>query len=313
MADPTLRAAAALTLLTALTLTGCTSTASPPAVSAPVAGAALEHVHGVDYDPATGATYAAAHGGVFLVSTEKLPDSYGTGPASISAGGNGPIAGRAQDTMGFTIADTGTLFASGHPDPNDPAAVQSPNLGLIRSSDGAQTWEPVSLAGETDFHDIATTVLPSGATRIYGYDAARRVLRISDDDGSTWRDGAALGTRDIAVDAGNPDRVFATTEDGLAVSVDAGSTFAPVDGAPALFVLDAIPVTAGGGLVGVDVESRVWTSTTDGQWEARGSVAGTVQAFSYVEGENPWILAFDDNGLRASGDYGDTWTVLPTS
>jgi hypothetical protein len=297
-------AVAGLGVATLLGLVGC-------AAGAPSATAELEHVHGLDYDPATGRTYAAAHSGLWLIPTDTLTD-YGTTTPATDTTVDGPLGGVAQDTMGFTVsaAAEGTLFASGHPDPAASEALEQPNLGLIRSIDYGDSWESVSLPGETDFHDIATATLPDGQTRIYGYDSGRGVVRISDDTGTTWADGASIALRDLTVDAADPDRVFATTAEGLLVSTDAGRTFTTVPEAPALYLLDAVPNDAGGGLVGVATDGRIWTSTAGLEWSGHGSAAGAVEAFSYVEGQTPWILAFDDRGVVASSDFGQEWTVL---
>jgi hypothetical protein len=289
---------------TLLTLAGCTA-------GTPSATAELEHVHGLDYDPATGRTYAAAHSGLWLIPTDTLAE-YGTTTPATDTTEDEPLGGVAQDTMGFTVsaAAEGTLFASGHPDPTESEALEHPNLGLIRSIDYGASWEPVSLRGDTDFHDLATTSLPDGQTRIYGYDSGRGVVRISDDTGATWADGASLALRDLTVDAADPDRVFASTAEGLVASSDAGRTFTAVPGAPALYLVDAVPESAGGGLVGVATDGRIWTSTADLEWSEHGSTAGAAEAFSYVEGQTPWILAFDDRGVVASSDFGQEWTVL---
>ncbi|MDQ2636206.1 MAG: hypothetical protein M3Y83_04925, partial [Actinomycetota bacterium] len=67
------------------------------------------------------------------------------GAASIE----GPLGGLDFDPMGYTIAD-GIAYASGHPGPTTPESFGRPNLGLITSGDGSQTWNNVSLTGTTD-------------------------------------------------------------------------------------------------------------------------------------------------------------------
>ncbi|NRG43134.1 exo-alpha-sialidase [Rathayibacter sp. VKM Ac-2835] len=299
----------AAAVATLLTLTACTATPTPPAPNAPASSATLEHVHGLGYDPVTGRTYAAAHSGVWTIPTDVLPDTYpapapGAGPAEQ----NGPIAERVQDTMGFTVTAEGVFYASGHPDPADAAAsAAGPNLGLIRSTDAAGTWEPVSLSGQTDFHDLATAELEDGTTRVYGYDASDGRIRRSDDSGTTWTPVATVALRDLTVDPDRPDRVYATTQGGVQVSDDAASTFRPLDGAPTLYLVEA---TGGGALAGIDVDGTVWTGSADGAWEQHGVVTGTPEAFTLVGGETVWVLAADERGIVASDDYGVTWTVL---
>lgn len=145
------------------------------------------------------------------------------------------IADRAHDTMDFTVARPGLLLGSGHPAPNEQLDLNPPNLGLIRSTDQGHTWETISLRGEADFHDLETVELPDGELRIYGYDSTEATLLVSDDTGKTWASAAALEARDFAVDPGDPDRIYATTAQGLLLSQDAGRTFAAVEGARPCF------------------------------------------------------------------------------
>ena len=291
-------------------LVGCSSTTAGEDTGALVAApGGLKHVHGLGWDPVTGLTYAAAHSGVWVIPTDTLPDTYPTAPTVETGAGEGPIGGRAQDTMGFTVTPEGVFYASGHPDPADDSAA-GPNLGLIRSTDAAASWEPLSLSGETDFHDLATVALPDTATRVYGYDASGGVILRSDDSGAGWTAAAQLPLRDLTADPERPDRVFATTEAGLQVSDDAAVIFRPVSGAPALFLVDS---STGGELVGVDVDGTLWTGTLEGPWRSHGSVEGTPEAFALVDGEERWVLAADERGVVASSDYGVTWTVLRAS
>jgi hypothetical protein len=285
-------------------LTGCTASADTDRSATPEA---LEHVHGLGWDPVTGLTYAAAHSGVWVIDTDALGDTY-PAAAIVAASTDGPIADRAQDTMGFTITSDGVFYASGHPDPADAAATAAgPSLGLISSTDAALTWESLSLGGETDFHDLATATLDGARTRIYGYDAGTGIIRRSDDSGATWIDIAALALRDLTVDPQLPDRLLATTDAGLQISDDAGVSFRVVDGAPALYLIES---ATDGALVGVDIEGTVWTGTLEGGWTSHGALVGMPEAFAVVDGEKSWILAADERGVVASSDDGVTWTVL---
>ncbi|MFK4729501.1 hypothetical protein ROT00_07430 [Agromyces mediolanus] len=290
----------------ALTLTGCAAGGSDPATPSDPLG----HVHGLGLDPASGETYAATHDGVWLLPTDQLPGSY---PAEDAASTGAPrkIGGNSQDTMGFTVAGPGLLYASGHPAPGEQTELPTPNLGLIRSTDRANTWESVSLSGEVDFHDLDTVPLPDGQTRVYGYDATAGVIRVSDDSGTSWQEQAAIDLRDLAADPTNPDRLYATTSNGFLMSEDRGATFDRVEGAPPLYLVDV--ADDGGGFVGVDVTGQIWSS--DGRsWVKRAMVQGTPEAFAYVGGDDEhWVLIADERGIVATPDYGETVTVLTTN
>jgi hypothetical protein len=140
----------------------CAIPADPPPDrrSKPSLDPGLGHVHGVDLNPADGLVYAATHFGVFRLR----PD----GPER--------IADRHQDTMGFTIAGPDLFLGSGHPDPREAGP---PHLGLVSSTDRAQTWAPVALVGEADFHALSV----AGAT-VYGLDVIDGVLMTTGRTGS---------------------------------------------------------------------------------------------------------------------------------
>ena len=297
-----------------IVLTGCSANDPDSAAVSPRADSAanaFEHVHGLGADPLTGDTYAATHQGVWLIPTGVLPDTYLTGAPRGNATQPLQIAGLAQDTMGFTVAAPGQLLASGHPDPAEPSDLALPNLGLISSTDGASSWTSLSLAGKTDFHDLDAVPLDDGPLRVYGYDAGAGAISISDDSGLTWKAGAELALRDLSADSAQPDRLYATTADGVMVSTDAGRTFTALTGAPALLLLDTVDANAGGGLVGLDPSGTVWRQDSE-TWTQTGTTGRAPEAFTVVDGSSPWILVADATGIAASNDYGNTWTALVT-
>ncbi|MBB5641084.1 F510_1955 family glycosylhydrolase [Cryobacterium roopkundense] len=302
-------AAAAFSILA---LAGCASASTGQSSGSPgnTPVNAFEHVHGLGADPLTGNTYAATHHGVWLIPTGPLPDTYLEGTPRGPGVEPVQIARLAQDTMGFTVAAPGHLLASGHPSPGQQTDLNLPNLGLISSTDGAESWTALSLEGETDFHDLVAVPLDE-TLRIYGYDAGAGTILVSDDSGATWSNGAVLALRDLTASPSRPDRVFATTADGLAMSVDVGRTFRLVAGAPALLLVDAVDDAAGGGLVGIDASGAVWSEDgTSGTWTRGGTTNGPPEAFAFVGGSSPWILVADASGIAASDDYGVTWTEL---
>lgn len=271
-------------------LSGC-STARTDPVPADVA-AAFAHIHGLEVDPESGLLLIATHGGIFQL-------------AGVADGAelSGPLGGVDFDAMGFTLSD-GVAYASGHPGPGTPEKFGSPNLGLIRSPDLGRSWVNVSLTGTTDFHDL--TVSPGHHKRIYGLDSSSGTVRKTD-DGQTWTDGAPLAARDILAPDENPDVLYATTQEGLLVSMDSASTFILDELAPPLYLM------ATGGddwLVGIDVNGTLWYQQLDGgPWSQGGVTAGVPQAMT-VDAASGRVIIADDRGIVATDDYGDTWEVL---
>ena len=157
-------------------LSACSDGSEPPPAGDQPGARSLGHVHGLGTDPANGTLYAATHFGVFNLGKD-------------GAGTVERVADRWQDTMAFTVVGPNHFLASGHPDQRENLPV---HLGLIESTDAAQTWDPVSLLGKADFH-----TLESAGDLLYGYDSVTGRLMVTTDHldwrilrpGTGWRPG----------------------------------------------------------------------------------------------------------------------------
>ena len=196
-------------LTTACSATDSTSRTAP----APAAEATLEHVHGMGVDPADSALYAATHTGVYVVPASGEPQR---------------VADRHMDTMGFLIVGPNQFLASGHPDLREDLPTR---LGLIESTDAAQTWRSLSLAGAADFHSLRVA-----GPWTYGFDSvSERIL--ASQDRVNWEPRAALDLLDFVADPASPDRILAAATGGLVRSLDGGRSFAPLVATPPLRIL----------------------------------------------------------------------------
>jgi hypothetical protein len=282
--------------LAAALLAGCSAGAGDSANVPVAAPQAFEHIHALTVDPNNGDLIVATHEGLY----ELVVGSDGATTA------DGPVGGLDFDLMGFTLIGN-TAYASGHPGATTPDSFGTPNLGLISSIDRGKTWVNVSRAGQTDFH--ALTVAPSGedasAARIFGLDSSKLAIQRSLDGGISWTDGAELVARDIVADPARPGTIFATTENGLAVSSDNASSFEIVPGAPALYLLTISSDTHL--LAGIDTSGMVWKQNSADEWVRGGSVSGTPQAVT-VFGSRLYVA--DDSGIAFSDDEGTSWTVI---
>lgn len=262
----------------ALLLAACES--EPPAQSADGGGIDLAHIHGLGVNPANGELYAGSHHGVFRVSGEDEPEQ---------------VAGRTQDFMGLAIVGPDHFLASGHPGPDD--ADQPPHLGLIESTDGAETWQTRSLSGEVDFH-----ALEAKHEQVYGYDSQTGQLMVSTDE-KIWDRRAQLPLADIAVSPDDPDILLATTQQGPARSTDGGRTFSPINGAPMLALLDWPDAKR---LIGVAPDGSVHTSRDGGKsWEKVGTVPGQPAAMTTHGTSDVYVAT--DAGIHRSTDGGKTF------
>ena len=272
----------------ALVLSGCSTTGITRAPAR--LGASFTHIHEVVVGDQDGSLLVATHEGLYQLQVE----------AEGSAALGGPVGGLDFDLMGFTIA-ADSAYASGHPGPATPASFGGPNLGLVTSADLGQTWRSVSRKGETDFHALAVMTAVDGVPHVFGLDPGAPRLQRSTDGGLTWSGGADLVARDILV---VDTTVYATTSEGVAVSVDDGMSFTLDSGAPALFLIAADHQN---GFAGVDTTGTVWTRSPGRDWVAGGTVTGTPQALA-VDGASIYVA--DDRGIAVTEDGGATWIVL---
>lgn len=273
---------AAVAAAALVTLAACgqgSDTAAPTERSS----ATLAHVHGLGINPADGDLYVATHNGVFHLPAGGEPEQ---------------VAGRSQDTMGFTIVGPDHFLGSGHPDPSETG--QPSHLGLIESTDAAQTWRSLSLSGEADFH-----ALEAAHGRVYGYDSQTRRLMVSEDK-TTWDGRAQLALADFAVSPDDPEVLLATTQQGPVRSTDGARSAAPIPGAPLLVLVDW-PATDR--LVGVEPDGTVQVSSDGGTtWTPRGQVSGQPAAISAHGADEVYVAT--DTGIHHSIDDGDTFSVI---
>jgi hypothetical protein len=236
------------------------------------------HIHGLGVDPADDSLYVATHFGLFHVDGSGRPSR---------------VADRYQDTMAFTVVGPGHFLGSGHPDLREDLP---PHLGLIESTDAGETWTPLALQGEADFH-----ILESAGDALYAYDATSgRLLRTED---RTSFDEVSRGPliSVAAVDERGP--LIATTGSGQLVRLDVRSGKTRELDGPTLMYLDTNP---DGILAGIDPNGVVQVSTDTGRtWRQVGSIDGRPAAFTISE--QGWYAA-TEMAVYQSIDDGDTWS-----
>ncbi len=253
----------------------------------PSAGEGVAHVHGLGINPANGNLYAASHLGVFRVPADGKAERVGK---------------LVQDTMGFTVVGPDHFLASGHPDLNDNRLRKPgrpPLLGLVESTDGGQTWDPLSLLGEADFHSLV-----AAHGNVYGYDSTGGRFMVSA-DGKQWDTRSRLAMGDFAVDPADADHLVASTGRGLAESGDGGRTWEPVDGPQLAF----LSWGAEQGLWGVSPAGETYRRV-DGRWEPREALTSEPQALLVTDDElYAAVTAGDRTQIHVSSDGGRSWRL----
>ena len=181
----------------------------------------LFHVHGLAFSPDGRSILVPSHTGLAVFRDGSWSEV------------NGPI----HDFAGFSLAEN-AMYASGHP----PEGSALPNpLGLVKSTDGGESWQPVALGGEADFHWIAAgyrskalyvlSTQPNSAMSVPG-------LHMTRDEARTWRRAAARGLEgEIFGIAAHPQQagtVAVATARGLYLSRDGGDSFRRLNGSQAV-------------------------------------------------------------------------------
>ena len=250
--------------------------------------AELVHVHGLGINPDDGQLYAASHSGLFRIDSKDEAVR---------------IAERYQDTMGFTVAGPDRFLASGHPDLRE-AALQiegkPPLLGLIESTDAGETWTPMSLLGESDFHSLTVV---NGL--IVGYDSVGGRVLVSS-DGTTWETRSEISLRDLTAKPDDATQMAALDLEGnLLRSQDGGRNWtvdrqAPVGGTIVRWGTSGIWV---GGEDGVLHQGN----PESGRWVIAQSFDSAIEALLSVDKE--LYVATMSEGILYSPDEGQDWTV----
>ena len=276
---------AALIVLAASAVSGCSTDDEGPSQDDPmVSDPGPVHVHGLGTNPKDGALFIATHTGLFRLG--------------VSETGATRVAGRYQDTMGFTVIGPDEFLGSGHPDGRDKAP---PFLGLIRSDDAGQSWQPISLRGEADFH-----VLEAASPRVYGFgsdwETRETQFLVSDDDGKTWDEREVPEPLiSLALDPRDPDHIFAAGEGGLYESRDGGRGWTERDGEPGLLGWRK------DGLTLVTMTGDVRASADGQRWRGSGQIGGQPAAFEAEE--RNLYAALHDGTIKRSTNRGRTWQV----
>ena len=195
----------------------------------------------------------------------------------------------------------GELLASGHP--QDGALPE--DLGLIRSADHGDTWEPVSGLGEFDWHVLEharglLAAVPAEATDLY----------VSADGGAAFERGGVAPTPpdDVAIDPADPERWAAASAEGIATSSDGGASWRPREPMPGALLAWAQP----DGLYRVDQGGLSWVSRDGGEsWEQRGDAGGSPSTLD-VGADGTLYLALPGAVIKRSTDGAQTWKEVVT-
>ena len=242
------------------------------------------HIHGLGINPANRDLFIATHTGLW-----RAP----AGQRQATRVGDGY-----KDVMGFTVVGPDRFLGSGHPDARDNLP---PMLGLISTDDAGETWTPVSLLGEADFH-----VLRAVGDTIYGLDASNSRLMVSRDGGKSWKERKPpVETLDLAAHPESPRRVIASGVRVAFESRDYGATWKPRAYMPAGLIAWSSSRT----ITVVDVSGAAWHSRNGGRkFKQTGAIGGEPAALA-VDGDAV-LVALHDGSVKRSTNGGRSWKVV---
>jgi hypothetical protein len=240
--------------------------------------------------------------------------------STLAADPDGASGGRVNG-LGVDRSTPGTLYAA------------SEQGGLFKSTDNGQIWSHLDGHVPTLTWDVE--VDPQNSNRVFAtsfYDGrvnSRSGINVSLDGGVTWAHPVSatppagfclaatqrteLAAFGISVDPANPNRVFAGTNCGLAISADRGATWTFVDPTPADGATRVIDVAVhDGGIIDVCGDDGHLRSTTGGStWTTAPGIplpSGTCSLA--VSPDEPYVLfAVVGTSIFESDDGGQSWPV----
>jgi hypothetical protein len=247
-------------------------------------------------DPADGTLLAGSGPAFFRVPPGAKEPQTATGSITTPKG-----AGTLTRDVIVRFAGPGTIVASGH----SGEASLPPVLGLVRSTDDGETWEPISGLGRADYHEIEVTGNRILALR----NEDPGMIQFSDDGGKTWTSReapTAAAPIDVAVNPANPANWAVSTDQGTWLSTNEGRTWRQRETTFGARITWGAPDA----LFSAGKDGKVKRSRDGGKsFEDVGTIgAGPKELIVSPKGE---LYASVTGGeIRRSTDGGATWTKL---
>lgn len=305
------RLTALLVLVTALAA-GCgddggTTAATPTATAAPTedavapeppagGGGAAPFVASLAVDPGDGTVLAGTGVGLYRIApgARRGKPFQGDLRTPVAAGAISP-------NLVLRFTGPGELLGSGHP-MNSTSGLPE-YLGLIRSDDGGELWDPVSLLGKEDLH-----ALDARGDVVAGHPVDEKKVLVSGDGGRTFEDRTPPDVPiDLDLDPADPQRIALTTADGLFVSRDGGGSWRQRD---VLTVETFLAWSPKGPLYRVDASGAVKVSDDGGEsWADTGNAGGAPTAFT-VDEDGALYVALAGGVIARSRDGGKSFSEL---
>ncbi|MCM3715439.1 YCF48-related protein [Alkalihalobacillus oceani] len=261
------------------------------------------HLHGLEYAQTGDGFYVATHHG--LVHADETGWNLMGEPE------------QQHDFMGYTVIEGEQMISSGHPsvqsDYNDP-------LGVILSEDAGETWEPIALYEEVDFHILH--INETNKDMMYGIDVYNSNLYRSENGGYNWDMLDVTGMPEPLASVlsftshpQSPNHLLAGTENGFYTSSDGGETWTQSNAnlsASALTTLDSeseelIAYLFGEkqGLYYSENFGETWQSL---DFEVEDETIGYISI--HPTDKNRLLIGSHQQSIYETSDFGESWEVL---
>lgn len=235
----------------------------------------LEHVHSVATDG--GEFFLASHHGLYVLS-----------------GSSWNLRGEEMDLMGFSISE-GIFYGSGHPGPRQN--LPDP-LGILVSDDRGESWAPLELTGEVDFHLLKVSGdIMAGVAANYG------LVISSLDGGKSWSQIEVPSLTSLDLNPANGKEMLLASEGALLkfslVDKQYESVATPTP-------VNLVEWSDSGVYFASDTEIFL-SSASDGNFTA---LFGGFNNISALAADAESIIVMDDQGVHISKDNGITFELL---
>lgn len=281
-----------------LALSGCGGGEEQAAESpAPTAAAGTtSDIVSIAIDPADGTLFAGSGPAFYRLPPGAKEPETAKGALATPKG-----AGTLTKDVVVRVEKPGTIIASGH----SAQAGLPPVLGIVRSTDKGETWQPISGLGEADYHEIE--VVDDRIFALRNEDPG--MIQVSDDGGKTWKTVEAPSVAapiDVSVNPGDPKVWAVSTDQGIFVSQNEGRSWRQRDTTFGARIAWGAPDA----LYAAGKDGKVKRSADGGgSWQEVGTIgAGPKELIVSPKGE--LYASVSGPEIRRSTDGGKSWSKV---
>jgi BNR/Asp-box repeat protein len=267
---------------------------APAATPAPPTSGANAFIGSIAVDPKDGTVILGTGLGLFRLEKGAKEAERVTGELQ-GPDGSGSIS----SNLVVRYAGPGELIASGHP---EGSGGLPENLGIIRSRDAGDTWEPVVEMGVSDYH-----ILQASGKRVVGVKVDETDIQVAADvtGGFQARTPPEMPL-DVAYDPQDPKRMVVATEQGTFTSANEGGSWRARDAIAteqlAWLKSEALYRGDPGGIIKVSADGGE-------SWEDVGTVGMSINELA-VDAGGALYASVAGGEVKHSTDGGKTWSTL---